>query len=79
MTVRLYAFTYRKAMLGSLDCLETLERGGARIFFGHDPATAKSTLTPLRQFASILPTMTCGNTNAPVIMIAERCADLVGA
>ena len=27
----------RKAMLASLDRLEALERGGARIFFGHDP------------------------------------------
>jgi hypothetical protein len=24
-------------MLASLDKLETLEKGGARIFFGHDP------------------------------------------
>jgi len=28
----------REAMLASLDRLEALERGGARIFFGHDPA-----------------------------------------
>jgi len=27
----------REAMLASLDRLEALERGGARIFFGHDP------------------------------------------
>ena len=27
----------RDAMLASLDRLEALERGGARIFFGHDP------------------------------------------
>ena len=27
----------REAMLTSLDRLEALERGGARIFFGHDP------------------------------------------
>jgi len=27
----------RDAMLASLDKLETLEKGGARIFFGHDP------------------------------------------
>ena len=27
----------REAMLASLDKLEALERGGARIFFGHDP------------------------------------------
>lgn len=28
----------REAMLASLDRLEALERAGARIFFGHDPA-----------------------------------------
>jgi hypothetical protein len=27
----------REAMLASVDRLEALERGGARIFFGHDP------------------------------------------
>jgi glyoxylase-like metal-dependent hydrolase (beta-lactamase superfamily II) len=27
----------REAMLASLDRLEALERGGALIFFGHDP------------------------------------------
>jgi hypothetical protein len=27
----------RAAMLASIDRLEPLERGGARIFFGHDP------------------------------------------
>jgi glyoxylase-like metal-dependent hydrolase (beta-lactamase superfamily II) len=27
----------REAMLASLDQLEALEKGGARIFFGHDP------------------------------------------
>ena len=27
----------REAMLASLDRLEALERGGARVFFGHDP------------------------------------------
>ena len=27
----------REAMLASLDRLEALERGGAHIFFGHDP------------------------------------------
>jgi N-acyl homoserine lactone hydrolase len=27
----------RAAMFASLDRLEALERGGARIFFGHDP------------------------------------------
>src|SRR6266850_1612902 len=27
----------RQAMMASLDRLEALERGGARIFFGHDP------------------------------------------
>jgi hypothetical protein len=27
----------REAMLASLDRLEALERGGARIIFGHDP------------------------------------------
>jgi N-acyl homoserine lactone hydrolase len=27
----------REAMLASLDRLEALERGGARILFGHDP------------------------------------------
>jgi glyoxylase-like metal-dependent hydrolase (beta-lactamase superfamily II) len=27
----------REAMLASLDRLEALEKGGARIFFGHDP------------------------------------------
>ncbi|HJQ58661.1 MAG TPA: N-acyl homoserine lactonase family protein [Vineibacter sp.] len=35
---RLPRFVYdRDAMLGSLDRLAALERGGARIFFGHDP------------------------------------------
>jgi glyoxylase-like metal-dependent hydrolase (beta-lactamase superfamily II) len=28
---------HREAMLASLDRLEALEQGGARIFFGHDP------------------------------------------
>jgi len=27
----------QQAMMASLDRLEALERGGARIFFGHDP------------------------------------------
>jgi hypothetical protein len=27
----------REAMLASLDRLEALEKGGARLFFGHDP------------------------------------------
>jgi N-acyl homoserine lactone hydrolase len=35
---RLPRFAYdKKAMLAALDKLEALERGGARIFFGHDP------------------------------------------
>ena len=35
---RLPRFAYDKeAMLGVLDRLDALERGGARIFFGHDP------------------------------------------
>ena len=27
----------RELMLASLDCLEALEKGGARLIFGHDP------------------------------------------
>jgi glyoxylase-like metal-dependent hydrolase (beta-lactamase superfamily II) len=40
---RLPRFAYDKEqMLASLDKLEALERGGARIFFGHDPEFWKS-------------------------------------
>jgi glyoxylase-like metal-dependent hydrolase (beta-lactamase superfamily II) len=40
---RLPRFAHDKeAMLASLDRLEALERGGARIFFGHDPEFWKS-------------------------------------
>jgi len=31
----------REAMLASLDRLEALEQGGARIFFGHDPEASQ--------------------------------------
>jgi len=35
---RLPRFVYDRAeMLASLDRLEALERGGAKLFFGHDP------------------------------------------
>src|SRR5580704_6996466 len=53
---------------------------------GHDPRAVVDDelrvhgLASLRVVdASILPTMTSGNTNAPVIMIAEKAADMVKA
>ena len=37
----------REAMLASLDRLETLEKSGARIYFGHDPERRPSGTGPL--------------------------------
>jgi glyoxylase-like metal-dependent hydrolase (beta-lactamase superfamily II) len=44
----------REAMLASLDRLETLEKSGARIYFGHDPEFWRSVPLPRQHFRRAL-------------------------